>query len=634
MLRNTSLRYCSTQEEARAALKEIEGIPILATDISFHQVDEESYRPLLLLAGTDKTHYIFDLRRVGFEVCEEFFRTKSLKVMSSASEKLTNLYSYREIWVENVTDIVLLEQIITNSYFSTSEMKSLDELCKKYLELEIEKGRRILLDNVEGEIQEQVLEFLRIELLVIFRIFLEQVRRIKSLSLERVSRLESNAIRAFSRIQKRGIYFDSRGFVNQFREAGIKGLLSSDLLDEDEMARLFLKKAQLPPPISSLLEEFAGNYKDPAHTLTFNANELLKRINPETSRIHSTFIQIASASGRSSSHSPNLFAIPRSRIFRDYFRAPEGRLIITLDYSTFELGVLAALSKDPRFIKAFKERTDLHSYVAELIFGKKVSKTENPELRKQAKGINFGIVYGMTAHGISKRLNVTRGEASRLLDKYYMLFPTLYAYFQNQANQALSSQELRTLSGRRCSLNPFEGELGEHRKKVLEYVRKYAGKNRSETYVMLILKALEDLVFKRERYTEEMYVKRIINTIEEKRGIPPEVLREIDIKIHELHRFIRNMPIQGTAADIMKKAITDIDERFHKNGLDAFIVNIVHDEIVIEAGEEVTVEAAKAAKEIMEEASRFFLKEISVEVECNIGHFWGDNSENKRLYRV
>jgi|GEM_PF-999553 len=632
MLRNTSLRYCSEREEANEVLKEIQSLPIVATDIFFSEIDEHRHKPVFLLSGTDKTHYIFDLRRTGFEVCEEFFGLKSLKVMSSAYEKIVNLYSHKEIWIENVTDIVLLEQLITNSYFSVSEIKSLDDLCKKYLELKIEKGKRILLDNVEGEVGEQTLEFLRIELLAIFRIFLEQVKRIKGLRLERVSRLESNATRAFARLQQRGIYFDTKGFLALFSGVGTRELLSSDVLfDEEEIARLFLKRDTIAGRLSTLLSDFSKNYKDPAHTLCLSANELLKRINPQTSRIHSRFIQISSASGRSSSQSPNLFAIPKSRIFRDYFRAPEGRLIITLDYSTFELGVLAALSKDPHFLRAFKENIDLHSYVAELIFGKKVSKTENPELRRQAKAINFGIVYGMTAAGISKRLNISRTDASRLLNKYYMVFPALNAYFQNQSIEALNKQELRTLSGRRCSLNPFELEMNESKKKVLEYIRKYVGNKKGETYTMLLLKSIEENIFKKEKYTDDMYVKKIINTLEENRGIPTNTLREIDFKIQELYRFARNMPIQGTAADIMKKAITDIDERFYKNGLDAFIVNIVHDEIVIESEEKIAIEVATIAKEIMEEASKFFLKEITVGVECNLGYYWGDSSENHRL---
>jgi len=288
--------------------------------------------------------------------------------------------------------------------------------------------------------------------------------------------------------------------------------------------------------------------------------------------------------------------------------------------------VLAALSRDPHFLKAFRQKIDLHSYVAELMFSKKVSKTENPELRRRAKAINFGIIYGMTAQGLAKRLQIEKMEATKLINTYYMVFPSLYSYIQNSINNALKTGELRTLAGRRCLINPLT-TLPDSRKSVLNEILKKVGKDRGEIYGALLLKSLEEEYFKRGIPSEEMYTKRLINVINEGVSLN-RALKEIDFKIQELYRFIRNMPVQGTAADIMKLAINMIDESLSEKGSSAFIVNIVHDEILIEVDKEDAAEIAKTCREIMIDASRQILKEIAIEVDCNIGLFWGDSSLN------
>lgn len=631
MLRDTELIIVERMDDAEHYLGEIDSLPIVATDIFFYSLRKDT-RPVILLAGTDKRHYLFDLRILEFDIARRFFKSRPLKIMVCASDKIVSLYQFEEIWIENITDIVVLEQIISNNYFFPPEIRGLDDLSMKYLGIKAERGKRMLVENLSGEIGKQLIEFARIELLAIFRIFLEQVKSIKALSLEQVARLESNVIRAFARIQHRGIFFDASGFKRLLSGSLVQNLLSENmLLDESQVVRLFRDPSKVGIRLSGLLSEFERSYKEPAHTLYQNANEILKRIKMPESRLHSKFIQISSASGRSSSQSPNLFAIPKARIFREYFSAPQNRLIITLDYSIFELGVLAALSKDPHFLKAFKERIDLHSYVAKMIFGKDVSKTENSELRKRAKTINFGIVYGMTVPGLAKRLGIGRQEATRLLNRYYRAFPTLYVYLQNSANDALMSGDLRTLSGRRCSLNPL-GTMNNAQKRILSKIISRVGKKKGEIFAALLLTELENQYFKRVEPSEEMYIKRLENVLSESNTLPA-ILRNIDNKIQDLYRFARNMPIQGTAADIMKKAITDIDKTLYTKGLDASIVNIVHDEIVIETAEDIASDVAFLARDIMVSVSSFFLRDISIDVDVNIGRFWGDSSENRILQK-
>ncbi len=629
MLRNTGLKLINNSDEAVHSVKEISLLPIIALDIFFFS-EKETVKPVLLLAGTEKIHYVFDIRKCGTGTLCDILGSKNLKVMSSAYDIILNVYRYKKTKITNITDILLLEQLITNNYFFPSELKGLDDLSEKYLGFKAEKGKRILLDNFSGDISEQMLEYMRIELLVIYRIFLEQVKKIKAASLERVSRIESNLIKSLAGIQHYGIYFDIKGFTRLLSGARETSLLGEEsLLDEKEVAKLFNYGVKGNIRLENLLLEFEKNYKDPAHILCQNANELIKRITLPESRIHSRFIQISSASGRTSSQSPNLFAIPKTRIFREYFSAPQGRVIITLDFSTFELGVLAALSKDPHFLKAFRKRLDLHSYVAELMFSKKVSKTENPELRRRAKAINFGIIYGMTAQGLARRLGTDKMEATKLINTYYMVFPSLHSYIQNTINTALQTGELRTLAGRRCLLNPF-GTITDVRKKILGEIARKTGRSDSEIYKTLVLKALEEEYFKRGVPSDEMYLRRLLNVINEDAPLRKAV-RDIDFRIQELYRFIRNMPVQGTAADIMKLSISNIDEALTEKGLNAHIVNIVHDEILIEADRACAAEVAGTGRDLMKEASRQILREIEIDVDLSIGQYWGDSSLNNLL---
>lgn len=628
MLRNTGLIILDRGVDAYRVLDEVKALPIVAVDISFNE--QTDVKPILLLVGTEKIHYVFDLRKCGTDVLNDFFVSKSLKVMASAYDKVLKIYRYKEMNIENITDILILEQLIVNNYFFQAETKDLDELSDRYLGFRPDKGKRILLDNLTGELSEKLLEYLRIELLVIYRIFLEQVKKIKSASLERVSRLESNLIKNLAMIQHRGIYFDLKGFRELF--SGLKGtnLFKDEMtLDEDEVSRIFAYGAKGDFRLLSLIQEFEKQYKDPAHVLCQNANEIIRHITLPESRIHSRFIQISSASGRTSSQSPNLFAIPKARIFREYFSAPPDKVLITLDFSTFELGVLAALSKDPHFLKAFRERMDLHSYVAQLMFGKNVSKTENSELRTRAKAINFGIIYGMTSQGLAKRLGIDKKEASKLINTYYMVFPSLHSYIQNLIATSIKNGELRTLTGRRCLLTPFE-TLTEARRQVLGELIANINTPNNRFYGMLLLKGLEEEYFKKEIPSEEMYIKRLSNVIAEKAPLK-KGLKDIDYKIQEIYRFIRNMPIQGTAADIMKLSINRVCERLIEKGLKAFIVNIVHDEILVESDINDALEVASLAKETMIESSRQILKEIEIGVDVSIGKFWGDSSLNKLI---
>ncbi|MBC7794689.1 MAG: DNA polymerase I, partial [Clostridia bacterium] len=250
-------------------------------------------------------------------------------------------------------------------------------------------------------------------------------------------------------------------------------------------------------------------------------------------------------------HSPNLQSMVKDGPHRSCFRARSGRLLVTADYAACELRIIAELSGDPVFAEAFARGDDLHARVASAVFGKPVSKTENPELRQRAKAVNFGLAYGMGAQGLARNIDVQVDEARRILDRYFKSFPRIRSFLERSAAEGLARGFARTIAGRRLYLSP--------------------------------------------------------DTLET-RG--------------SAERIAKNMPIQGTNADITKIALA----RVHAD-LQAFpsagLVNVVHDELVVECDVNDATAVAELVRAGMIAAGRQLLRTIPVEVDIAVGEIWG-----------
>ncbi len=229
---------------------------------------------------------------------------------------------------------------------------------------------------------------------------------------------------------------------------------------------------------------------------------------------------------------------------RSCFRVSEGRALVTADYSACELRIIAELSGDPVFAEAFARGEDLHARVATAMFGKPVSKHENPDLRQRAKAVNFGLAYGMGAQGLARAIDVDAVQAKQLLEKYFRSFPKIRTFLERSADEGVSRGFARTMTGRRLYL---------------------AGERSA------------------------------------------------------IERIAKNMPIQGTNADITKIALARLRTRLGPGKL----VNVVHDEIVSECDAGDAASIAAAMREEMMAAGAQVLKTIPLEVEVAIGEVWG-----------
>ncbi len=275
-----------------------------------------------------------------------------------------------------------------------------------------------------------------------------------------------------------------------------------------------LKKHADKHPIIPLILEYRSLKK----LLSAYIDSLPKLINPKTGRIHTSFNQTITATGRLSSNNPNLQNIPirteeGRQIRKAFIASDENHIIVDADYSQIELRIMAHLSQDPNMIKAFKEGKDIHTETASKIFGVPPEKVTK-EMRYKAKTANFAIIYGSSAFGLAQNLGISRKEAKQLIDGYFETYPKVKEYIQKVIEQAREKEYVETIMGRRRYLP----DINSHN----HVVRANAERN-------------------------------AINT-----------------------------PIQGSAADIIKLAMIKIFERFNQLNLKSKMIIQVHDELVFD----------------------------------------------------
>jgi DNA polymerase-1 len=294
----------------------------------------------------------------------------------------------------------------------------------------------------------------------------------------------------------------------------------------------------------NILQELAGKYPIAKHTLDYRqlaklksgyADSLPLLLNPETGRIHTSYNQTVTATGRLSSSDPNLQNIPvrgdLGRRFREAFIPAQGHLFLSADYSQIELRVLAHLSKDPALIETFLSDRDIHQETADRVFGS-TSILSKEEKRRRAKIINFSMVYGASAFSLAKELGTSTSEAQDFIDLYYEKYPKVHQFLEKKVKDAQKDGFSETLFGRKRQVPELQ-----HKDKMIQQ----AGR-----------------------------------------------------------RIALNTPIQGSAADIMKKAMIDIWREIKRRNMKSKMILQVHDELVFEVPDKEKDELETLVKERME----------------------------------
>ena len=219
-----------------------------------------------------------------------------------------------------------------------------------------------------------------------------------------------------------------------------------------------------PSTAEDVLRELADNYELPKLILEHRSISKLKstytdklpaQINPHTGRVHTSYHQAVAATGRLSSANPNLQNIPirtpQGRKIRQAFVAPPGSLVLAADYSQIELRIMAHLSGDKGLLKAFHDGVDIHRATAAEVFGESYEKVSDNQ-RRAAKAINFGLMYGMSAFGLGRQLDISRPEAQEYMDTYFSRYPGVQTFMEETREQARENGYVETLFGRRLYL--------------------------------------------------------------------------------------------------------------------------------------------------------------------------------------
>ena len=400
------------------------------------------------------------------------------------------------------------------------------------------------------------------------------------------SEIEGPLIYTLGDIERNGVLIDSEKLSQQSKELEAKILKLESKVQKNagqdfnlgspkQLQEILYEKLGLPvikktpkgqPSTSeAVLQELSMDFPIVHDILSYRAisklkstytDKLPKMINSNTGRVHTSYHQAVTATGRLSSSDPNLQNIPirseEGRRIREAFIAPEGYKILAADYSQIELRIMAHLSRDQGLMDAFAKGQDIHQATAAEIFSINIDDV-TPNQRRSAKAINFGLIYGMSAFGLSKQLQITRAEAQNYIEQYFERYPGVKNYMDETKFSAKQNGYVETVLGRR-----------------------------------LYLADIESSNYQRRQYAERSAI---------------------------------NAPMQGTAADLIKMAMTDLHSKIRNESLDAKIIMQVHDELVIEVNENQLDELSDLTVNIMAD---IFKLDVDLKVDADIGNNWDE----------
>ena len=398
--------------------------------------------------------------------------------------------------------------------------------------------------------------------------------------------LELPLIPVLSRIERNGAQVDRQKLADQSHELsqrldaletrahemagetfnlGSPKQLGQILFDKLELPILKKTPKGAPSTAEDVLAELALDYPLPAVLMEYRSLSKLKStytdklpemISAVSGRVHTSYHQAVTATGRLSSSDPNLQNIPirteEGRRIRQAFCAPKGYKIVAADYSQIELRIMAHLSQDAGLLHAFSENLDVHSATAAEVFGTPLEQVSGDQRRK-AKAINFGLIYGMSAFGLAKQLNLGRHEAQEYIDRYFDRYPGVARYMDETRSLAHEQGYVETLYGRRLYL--------------------------------------------------------------------PEINARNKQRQQAAERTAINAPMQGTAADIIKRAMIAVDAWLATDGIDAKMIMQVHDELVFEVTESEVDRLMVSLPDVMAGVASL---DVPLLVEAGMGDNWDE----------
>lgn len=499
-----------------------------------------------------------------------------------------NVLANHDIHLVNVAHDTMLESYVLDS---TATRHDMDSLAKKYLGVDVVKfedlagkGKNqktfneIDIDKASHYAAEDADITLRLHEALWPK--LSAVPRLAGLYKD----IEIPALHVLSRIERTGVRIDDAMLAKQGKKiaatiAEVKAAAYEDagrefnLGSPKQIGQIFFEEKQFPvirktpkgqpSTAEDVLEQLALDYPLPKLILQHRGltklmstyiEKLPLQIDSATARVHTSYNQAVASTGRLSSTDPNLQNIPvrteEGRRIRESFIAEEGYRLLAADYSQIELRIMAHLSEDDGLLNAFAKGLDVHKATAAEVFGVPLESVESDQ-RRSAKAINFGLIYGMSAFGLAKQLDIPRGEAQEYINLYFDRYPGVKSYMDQTRALAKEQGYVETVFGRRLYLPDINARNAQ--------MRNYA------------------------------------------------------------ERTAINAPMQGTAADIIKRAMIKVDKWIASDRIDARIIMQVHDELVLEVKAGELDNVGDKVRELMTSSAQL---KVPLEVDVGIGNSW------------
>ena len=502
----------------------------------------------------------------------------------------THVLANHGITLRGIAHDTMLESYVLNS---TATKHNMDDLAKEYLGV-----TTIHYEDVAGKGAKQIpFQEVAIEeaapyaaedadiTLQLHQVLMTKLQQHPSL-LALYSEIEVPLISVLARIESNGVLIDTAMLSQQSLELashivaleqrahdlaghtfklGSPKQIQNILYDEQKIPVIKKTPKGQPSTEESVLQELALDYPLPKLILDYRSLSKLKstytdklpqQVDDKTGRIHTSYHQAVAATGRLSSSNPNLQNIPirseEGRKIRQAFIAPQGYKIVAADYSQIELRIMAHLSADAGLLKAFSAGEDVHRATAAEVFGVALDQVTT-DLRRSAKAINFGLIYGMSSFGLAQQLGLSRSQAQSYIDLYFTRYPGVKNYMDSIREQAREQGYVETLFGRRL------------------YLPEIKSRNAA-----------------RRQYAERTAI---------------------------------NAPMQGTAADIIKRAMIKTDQWLLEDKPDAKMIMQVHDELVFEAAEDQVDHYSAIIRNMMSSAADL---NVPLIVDIGVGNNWDE----------
>lgn len=612
-------KYLRTTEEVEEIFPALMGRKLWAVDTETSGLDPHVSKVVLLQIGNEEVQYVIDTRRASIEPLRAFFESREIKKIGhNLKFDYKMLKGSFGIELENSRDTFLAERLLHMG--RKFQGFGLSDVLSQYLGLEMDKSVRSSFGTDEclrGDFSREQIEYAARDVKHLIPLAREQARLLEKDSLQHVWVLECDALPAFGDMELGGIGLD-RGKWKDLMDDNTKKALeikknldevasnfvTPDLFGEIDVnysspnqvvhiLRLLGIKVREKDPATGRWEEvlvsksddktlkkikgvpfvqLLKQYRSYMVRLNTFGQPYLDAVHPKTGMIHPEFSQIGTETGRPAKapRSPvNMLNIPREAAMRNCFTGREGEQVETDDFSGCELRIWAHISKDPELTRAFKDGIDVHCYVASKLYGVSVTKSENSHLRAPAKGLNFGIAYGMGATSLYERLNgdgfqIELAQAKELFSKYCREFSVGVNFLRSAGRLAAEQGYLHNLLGRR-------------RYWVKPDPAAYPKGERDEKY------------------------QGALAAIEREGG---------------------NFLIQSVNADITKYAMVLIRDYKKQNKVKSEFVNQVYDEIVTRTKSSQSEEFHAVKLSLMKKAAERWITSVPIEVDGHAGPCW------------